>query len=236
MTEQEWLNEQRRSQMMMFALLRLGKVQRTKAGKRKLRLFACGCCRQVWEFLTDPSLREAVNVAEQFAEGQAGKVELQAAFRSAMRFTTGGYLPDAPGVRERTAAHMAASAATARAISAAFDMTALPLPLAGHHVENMEGDALLCHLLRCVFGNPFACVAVDPVWRRWHDRTIPHLAQAIYDERLLPSGHLDCTRLAVLADALEEAGCAEAAILDHLRGLGLHVRGCWVLDRLLEKE
>jgi hypothetical protein len=36
------------------------------------------------------------------------------------------------------------------------------------------------------------------------------LAQAAYDERELPSGHLDQARLAVLADALEEAGCGDA--------------------------
>jgi hypothetical protein len=43
-------------------------------------------------------------------------------------------------------------------------------------------------------------------------------------------------RLAVLADALEDAGCTEATILDHLRGLGTHVRGCWPIDLLLVKE
>jgi hypothetical protein len=41
-------------------------------------------------------------------------------------------------------------------------------------------------------------------------------------------------RLAVLADALEEAG-AEGELLGHLRGLGPHVRGCWAVDLVLEK-
>jgi hypothetical protein len=41
---------------------------------------------------------------------------------------------------------------------------------------------------------------------------------------------------AILADALEEAGCTDAAILSHLRGPGPHVRGCWVVDLLLGKE
>jgi hypothetical protein len=40
----------------------------------------------------------------------------------------------------------------------------------------------------------------------------------------------------VLADALEEAGCADADILGHLRGPGPHVRGCFVLDFLLGKS
>ena len=52
----------------------------------------------------------------------------------------------------------------------------------------------------------------------------------------MPAGTLDNTRLAVLADALEEAGCTEADILGHLRGPGPHVRGCWVVDLILGKE
>jgi hypothetical protein len=61
------------------------------------------------------------------------------------------------------------------------------------------------------------------------------LAEAAYQERLLPSGELDPQRLAVLADALEEAG-AEGDLLAHLRGPGPHVRGCWALDAALGGE
>ena len=61
------------------------------------------------------------------------------------------------------------------------------------------------------------------------------LARAAYDQRELPSGALDTTRLAVLADALEEAGCDQADLLTHLRGPGPHVRGCWVVDLILGK-
>lgn len=89
--------------------------------------------------------------------------------------------------------------------------------------------------VRCVFGNPFRSVAVDPSWLRWNDGTVVRLAQAAYQEQQLPSGHLDRARLGVLADALEEAGCPEADLLDHLRGPGPHVRGCWALDAILGK-
>ncbi len=41
--------------------------------------------------------------------------------------------------------------------------------------------------------------------------------------------------LPVLADALEEAGCTGAEILEHLRSPGRHARGCWALDLLLGK-
>ncbi len=43
-------------------------------------------------------------------------------------------------------------------------------------------------------------------------------------------------RLALLADALEDAGCTDADILAHCRGPGPHVRGCWVVDLLLGKK
>ena len=41
-------------------------------------------------------------------------------------------------------------------------------------------------------------------------------------------------RLAVLADALEDAG-ASGDILEHLRDPGPHVRGCHVVDALVGK-
>jgi hypothetical protein len=62
------------------------------------------------------------------------------------------------------------------------------------------------------------------------------LAAAAYNERTYPAGTLEATRLAILADALEEAGCTEQAILDHLRAPGLHVRGCWAVDLVLAKK
>jgi hypothetical protein len=79
-------------------------------------------------------------------------------------------------------------------------------------------------------------VAVPLSVLAWRDGTVVRLAQAAYQERILPSGHLDATRLAVLADALQEAGCTDPAVLDHLRGLGPHVRGCHVLDATLARE
>jgi predicted component of type VI protein secretion system len=75
---------------------------------------------------------------------------------------------------------------------------------------------------------------LDPAWLSWHDGAVVKLAQAAYDQRP-PSGDLDRARLAVLADALEEAGCPVKDMLDHLRGPVPHVRGCWAVDLLLGK-
>jgi hypothetical protein len=88
-------------------------------------------------------------------------------------------------------------------------------------------------LLRCIFGNPFRPVAFHPTW---FTREVVSLAQSAYDQRSLPGGTLDNTRLGILADALEEAGCTEQSLLDHLRSPGPHVRACWPVDLLLGKE
>lgn len=80
-------------------------------------------------------------------------------------------------------------------------------------------------LLRDIVGNPFRPIALDPAWLT---TTVHSLAQTVYDERAFD-------RLPVLADALEDAGCANHELLSHCRGPGSHVRGCWVVDLLLGK-
>jgi hypothetical protein len=92
-------------------------------------------------------------------------------------------------------------------------------------------------LLRDLFGPlPFREVCIDPGWLARHENTVRRLAAAIYEERVLPQGTLDRRRLAVLADALEEAGCTNEDVLSHCRSPSDHVRGCWLLDLILGKE
>jgi hypothetical protein len=83
-----------------------------------------------------------------------------------------------------------------------------------------------CALLRDIFGNPFRPTALN---RAWQTSTVVALAQAIYTDRAFD-------RLPILADALEDAGCDNADILNHCRQGGEHVRGCWVVDLILEKK
>jgi len=79
-----------------------------------------------------------------------------------------------------------------------------------------------CVLLRDIFGNPFRPVVFDP---RWQSETAVALAKGIYADRAFD-------RMPILADALEEAGCDNFDVLNHCRGDGPHVRGCWVVDLL----
>jgi hypothetical protein len=91
--------------------------------------------------------------------------------------------------------------------------------------------------LREVVGNPFRPVQIDPTWLHWDDGCVANMARVMYDE----NRHED---LPILADALEEAGCSNPHLLDHLRlmqygrsqaphAIADHVRGCWALDLLL---
>jgi hypothetical protein len=77
---------------------------------------------------------------------------------------------------------------------------------------------------------PSCHLTLAPAWRT---AAVASLATASYNERDLPSGHLDLARLAVLADAFEEVGCTDQQVLEHLRGPGRHVRGCFAVDAVL---
>jgi hypothetical protein len=81
-------------------------------------------------------------------------------------------------------------------------------------------------LLRCIFGNPFRPVTVDP---EWLTSTVVALARGIYEERAFG-------RLPILADALQDVGCDNDDVLNHCRGVGPHARGCWVVDLVLGKS
>jgi hypothetical protein len=83
-----------------------------------------------------------------------------------------------------------------------------------------------CELLLDVFGNPFRPAAFNPSWRT---PDVVTLAGHLYHDRAFGE-------MLELADALEDAGCTAAGILDHCRGPGPHVRGCWVVDLLLGKS
>jgi hypothetical protein len=84
----------------------------------------------------------------------------------------------------------------------------------------------LTTLLRDIIGPlPFRPVALETSCLT---SAVLAIAQSIHNDRAFD-------RLPLLADALEDAGCDDAGLLSHCRGPGPHVRGCWVVDLLLEK-
>jgi hypothetical protein len=241
MTEAKW-NACTEPRQMLQAL-------RRKASDRKLRLFACACCRRSFHRMSDKRSRQAVEVAERFADGLAGPLELAAAWFDA---------DAAKGPRGAAwYAHVAAwhtawaGAGAARARRAAWDHTraavkSTALAAAWNAVPGADRDATLVPaweaarsaeqrtqtaLVRDIFGNPFRPLRPpDAAWLAWNDGTVRRLAAAIYAERRFGD-------LPVLADALEEAGCNNADMLQHCREQGsVHVPGCWLLDVLLGKS
>jgi hypothetical protein len=79
-----------------------------------------------------------------------------------------------------------------------------------------------CDQLRDVAGNPFRQAVILPDWRT---STVMALVRGITIE-------LAFYQMPILADALEDAGCDDAQVLEHCRGENPHVRGCWVIDLL----
>jgi hypothetical protein len=217
MTEAEWLACTDLNRL----LHHLGRKART----RKLRLFAVACCRRVWEHVPHETCRQAVEVAERFADRQAGNQERQQATQAVRALCRLG-----GGASYSVAYHVVRGTrhtyVNAR-VAAAYAIFTIPgvRQLSDGHAEG----AAQCRLLRDIYGNPFRPVAVAPVWLAWNGGTVPKLAQAIYDERAFD-------RLPILADALEEAGCADSDILSHCRQPAEHVRGCWAVDLLLGKS
>jgi hypothetical protein len=103
-----------------------------------------------------------------------------------------------------------------------------------HDLPFRQGDAAVAAeraaqavLVREVLGNPFRPVAFSPEWRT---DTVLALARQMYSTE-------DFGAMPILADALQDAGCDNAEVLNHCREEGAtHVRGCWALDRILGKE
>jgi hypothetical protein len=215
MNEAEWLAEASPQPMLSF-------LQETgRYSDRKVRLFSCACCRRVWGFL-DERLRRAVQIAEAYADGRVRPWRLEQVFRR---------VSAAYATVEHVRAWQAVWCTSNPTLSfQAFSHAALLLngPPAWD-AENADQAALL----RCIVGNPFSPVALPASLLT---ANVVRLARAAYEERALPSGHLDNDRLAVLADALEEAGCTDKDVLLHLRQpKAVHVRGCFVVDLLLNK-
>ena len=185
-------------------------VESARTTERKHRLLACGWCRLTsWDLLTDERSKKAVEAAELYADGALTKRKLDSAREGAVKAAT---LVLKKGYSPKTYSAAANAANTADYIG---------------HVGSPRGarqKGLQCTLIRDVYG-PFVPVQFVPAWQT---STVIALAKELYDTR-------DFNVVAILADALQDASCENADILNHLRGPGPHVRGCWVIDLILGK-
>jgi hypothetical protein len=214
MTEAEWMACDDAQPMLDFL--------EGKASQRKLRLFASACCRQVWRWVTDEDLQAAVEVAERFADSAATARQLKTAERKAAAITSDLGLDASVATRmSEWAIRDAADAVShlARKQLSPQGVARLTRSAIAATPDKPKDQAVI---LRDIFGNPFRPVALDPSWLT---STVVALAEGIYAERTFD-------RLPILADALQDAGCENPDVLDHCRGPGPHVRGCFVVDLL----
>jgi len=232
MTEQQWLKCAHPEPLLKFL--------RGTASDRKLRLLAVACCRRISHLLPDERSANALITVEQAADQLIAKANLKYC-RDVYRKT-----PPTPAEDWGIAWHASTAVQSAiqprawngardsasKAADAISEMTiqgqdrvALTVrreKVAARRTEEVKQAAFL----RCIFGNPFRPITLDPAWQT---ANVVGLAQSIYEERAFD-------RLPILADALEDAGCDNADVLNHCRQPGDHVRGCWALDLVLGKQ
>lgn len=267
MNEQEWLTSNDPETMLEWLTTdadnRKGDmdVQHIMANDRKLRLLAVACCRQVWHLLTDERSRQAVEVAERFADGEATEDEMfmMRGIAHSARYDI-GY--EKQGVS--TPAHIAH-------VAVAEDWQSITTVYSRTDTHELIPPATQAALLREIVGNPWRPVDYDRCCSLRNGGLVIAVAHTIYEERRFAD-------MPILADTLEEAGCTEETILQHCRGLercpkciklpdennhppGMmfvgwghgwqpcsvcegaiwipirspHVRGCWLLDLILGK-
>jgi hypothetical protein len=234
MNEADWLACQNADTMLNFVLPQLS--------PRKQLLFSVACCRRHESLLTDES-RQILVTLERSADmplsfSDANELSSEAlAHADDLSWHMGtphgcALWLAANAVHEVSEGYAgSASLKIAEAIECAgkdpetFDVRKPGKPALADPKERIAQTVVL----RCIVGNPFRHVRVDPSWLIRNDGEIVKLAQAIYDGRCFE-------RLPRLARGLEDAGCIHEEVLEHLRSSEIHVRGCWVLDLLLDKH
>jgi hypothetical protein len=252
MTEAEWLACTDPTPMLEFL--------RGKASERKLRLFACACCRRIWHLLVDDVSRKAVEVGERFGDGVATEDERESAYQAAddvwamigdaLQFVIDQEEPDEPD----TMAEQYAIAITAAGVNPYAAANAAEAPVAAvadsRHGHSACGSAALAVGYADAISDTAdpQAHAAEQVVQCQLIRDIcgnPFHAAPVDPSWLTPAvvglaqsiyDDRAFDRLPVLADALEEAGCHDADILGHCRQPGQHVRGCWLVDLILGKE
>jgi hypothetical protein len=210
-----------------------------RGSDRRLQLFAVACCRRAWNLMTEPRHRHAVEAAERFADGLLTEAQFQAVLQPIVaewaelpdlaqraggwgpfHFMIGATRHLGTGGGARYAASYAA-----RGLACLAGSKDSPGSVAARLAE----EAAQCALLRDLFGDPSMPFRFDPDWLSGEGRAAAAWAREIYRGGRFES-------LSSLADALQQVGCRDQAVLDHCKQSGPHARGCWVVDALLGKE
>ena len=222
MTQVEWMTCDD-PRPMFFAFI--GKYSR-----RKVLLFAVAGCAACRTRFTDERCWAAVEVVERFADGVARSDEVAIAAADANEARISAYrTPDTPGRRRMGQCSAEAACALLGSVGIVESRTSFSsaLDAVEYARQGVKGSRTAqTRLLRDIVGNPFRPITFDASWRT---SDVMLLAQGIYADRAFD-------RMQILADALQDAGCDNADMLDHCRNPNAtHVRGCWVVDLVLGK-
>jgi len=195
-----------------------------QASDRQRRLFVCACCRRIWPLIDEQLFRDAIDVAEQYADRHViGKVRKSLSRRLSVAYKATWGKPTA-SLNAAYAALMCLNKNTAwhpdghlHAVWAASSNA----PEAERAAVEVAEYAAQTDLLRDIFGPlSFRSITTSP---RGVPAGVVALANRMYESR-------DFSPMPILADALQDAGCDNEDILRHCREPGVHVRGCWVVD------
>lgn len=193
-----------------------------RASNRQLRLFACACCRSIWGHVPDGPCRNAVEVSQQFAYGEATADQLAAARKSAIAAASGAGPRSAAAWAACEAANPSALYAAKVAADEACEQVRRHSPWAADDEARAQAG-----FLRDIVGNLFRELRPS-FFRRWAQD--PRIQNIVAGARC---GELQ-EDMKALGDELERLGCPKL-IVEHCRSSGPHVRGCWALE-LLEAD
>jgi hypothetical protein len=199
------------------------------ASDRKLRLCACACGHALESDLRAACEKRAIAIAGRFADGKAGIVDMAAARAEVLawdaqhptQYEWHEKYQNVIPVSHELAPHQVTYAVLEEDAWQAACLAALCF----WRPEQPDHQPIACQIIRDIFPYPLGSFRLEPGCRT---PGVVALAQTIYDGRLFH-------RMPELGDALAVNGCHDPAILNHCRSDGMHVRGCWVLDLVLDK-
>jgi hypothetical protein len=212
MTEAEWLGA-----VEPYAIITSEFLYKKWTHPRAPRLLSCADCRLIWDQFTDSRSRNAIEVAGEYADGKVTLKALTAAHRAART---------AYEEARRPSRWLCSTAAeTARPKNVMSALVSVVMTISG--IDETAFHEVVLSMIHDVFHRRlFRPITLNPSWLT---STVSALAMQMYDSR-------DFSAMPILADALQDSGCGDEDILNHCRGPGPHVRGCFLIDLILAKE